>query len=70
MLSTNTVRSPASKAPAVLLALSPAPSVVRVLLAFPVNCSCEVDPQQGPPTPVVACTCPNCTAAKEAKRNA
>jgi signal peptidase I len=27
---------------------------------FPVNCSCEVDPQQGPPTPVVACTCPNC----------
>src|SRR6266446_8101506 len=27
---------------------------------FPVNCSCEVDPQQGPPTPVVACTCPSC----------
>lgn len=27
---------------------------------FPVNCSCEVDPQQGPPTPVVGCTCPNC----------
>src|SRR5216684_7607405 len=27
---------------------------------FPVNCSCEIDPQQGPPTPVVACTCPNC----------
>src|SRR5207248_8209657 len=27
---------------------------------FPVNCSVEVDPQQGPPTPVVACTCPNC----------
>jgi signal peptidase I len=30
---------------------------------FPVNCSCEVDPQQGPPTPVVACTCPNCRYA-------
>jgi signal peptidase I len=27
---------------------------------FPVNCSSEVDPQQGPPVPVVACTCPNC----------
>src|SRR5438552_6168606 len=27
---------------------------------FPVNCSSEVDPQQGSPTPVVACTCPNC----------
>jgi signal peptidase I len=27
---------------------------------FPVNCSSEVDPQQGPPDPVVACTCPNC----------
>jgi signal peptidase I len=27
---------------------------------FPVNCSSEVDPQQGPPTPVVGCTCPNC----------
>jgi signal peptidase I len=27
---------------------------------FPVNCSNEVDPQQGPPTPVTACTCPNC----------
>ncbi len=29
-------------------------------LEFPVNCSSEVDPQQGPPVPVVACTCPNC----------
>jgi signal peptidase I len=27
---------------------------------FPVNCSSEVDPQQGSPDPVVACTCPNC----------
>src|SRR5438105_2346766 len=27
---------------------------------FPVNCSFEVDPQQGDPLPVVACTCPNC----------
>jgi signal peptidase I len=27
---------------------------------FPVNCSSEVDPQQGPPVEVVACTCPNC----------
>src|SRR5207249_4703462 len=27
---------------------------------FPVNCSCEVDPQQAPPTQVVACVCPNC----------
>src|SRR5438132_6717531 len=27
---------------------------------FPVNCSCEIDPQQGPATPVVACACPNC----------
>ena len=28
---------------------------------FPVNCSCEVDPQHGnPPSPVTACTCPNC----------
>jgi signal peptidase I len=27
---------------------------------FPVNCSCEIDPQQAPATPVVACTCPNC----------
>jgi signal peptidase I len=27
---------------------------------FPVNCSSEVDPQQGPPIPVVGCTCPNC----------
>jgi signal peptidase I len=27
---------------------------------FPVNCSSEVDPQQGPPVPVVGCTCPNC----------
>jgi signal peptidase I len=27
---------------------------------FPVNCSCEVDPQQQPATPVVGATCPNC----------
>lgn len=27
---------------------------------FPVNCSSEVDPQQGPPVEVIACTCPNC----------
>src|SRR5205085_6930772 len=27
---------------------------------FPVNCSSEVDPQQGEPVPVVGCTCPNC----------
>jgi signal peptidase I len=27
---------------------------------FPVNCSSEVDPQQGPPIAVVGCTCPNC----------
>ncbi len=27
---------------------------------FPVNCSSEVDPQQGPPTPVAGCICPNC----------
>jgi signal peptidase I len=27
---------------------------------FPVNCSNEVDPQQGPPIPVTACTCPVC----------
>ena len=27
---------------------------------FPVNCSSEVDPQQGPPIPVVGCICPNC----------
>src|SRR5437016_11178350 len=28
---------------------------------FPVNCSFEVDPQQGEsPTPAVGCTCPNC----------
>ncbi len=27
---------------------------------FPVNCSSEVDPQQGPPVPVIGCTCPNC----------
>jgi signal peptidase I len=27
---------------------------------FPVNCSSEVDPQQGEPTPVVSATCPNC----------
>jgi len=27
---------------------------------FPVNCSSEVDPQQGDPVAVVGCTCPNC----------
>jgi signal peptidase I len=27
---------------------------------FPVNCSSEVDPQQGDRTPVRSCTCPNC----------
>lgn len=27
---------------------------------FPVNCSSEVDPQDGHPTPVRGCTCPNC----------
>jgi signal peptidase I len=27
---------------------------------FPVNCSSEVDPQQGSPVAVVGCTCPNC----------
>jgi signal peptidase I len=27
---------------------------------FPVNCSQEVDPQAGPPVPVIGCTCPNC----------
>src|SRR5437868_4617887 len=27
---------------------------------YPVNCSSEVDPQQGPPIPVLGCTCPNC----------
>jgi signal peptidase I len=27
---------------------------------FPVNCSPEVDPQQGPPMPVTGCTCPQC----------
>jgi signal peptidase I len=29
-------------------------------IEFPVNCSSEVDPQQGQPTPVVGCVCPNC----------
>jgi signal peptidase I len=29
-------------------------------LSFPVNCSSEVDPQSGPPVPVIGCTCPNC----------
>jgi signal peptidase I len=29
-------------------------------LDFPVNCSQEVDPSQGPPTPVVGCVCPGC----------
>src|SRR5205085_6577499 len=27
---------------------------------FPVNCSCEVDPQGEPPADVIGCTCPNC----------
>jgi signal peptidase I len=27
---------------------------------YPVNCSSEVDPQQGDPDPVIAGTCPNC----------
>jgi signal peptidase I len=27
---------------------------------FPVNCSCEVDPQQQAPSPVIGATCPNC----------
>jgi signal peptidase I len=27
---------------------------------FPVNCSSEVDPQRGQPSPVVGCFCPNC----------
>jgi signal peptidase I len=27
---------------------------------YPVNCSSEVDPQQGPPVDVLGCTCPNC----------
>jgi signal peptidase I len=27
---------------------------------FAVNCSSEVDPQQGPPVEIIACTCPNC----------
>jgi signal peptidase I len=27
---------------------------------FPVNCSSEVDPQTGPPTPVIGGVCPNC----------
>lgn len=27
---------------------------------FPVNCSNEVDPPEGPPIPVVGCMCPNC----------
>lgn len=29
-------------------------------LEFPVNCSLEVDPGEGPPTFVSGCTCPNC----------
>src|SRR5262249_55810747 len=29
-------------------------------LEFPVNCSSEVDPQEGAPTPVEGCYCPNC----------
>jgi signal peptidase I len=27
---------------------------------FPVNCSAEVDPQDGRPVPVTGCRCPNC----------
>ncbi len=27
---------------------------------FPINCSAEGDPGAGPPTPITACTCPNC----------
>src|SRR5262249_39750966 len=27
---------------------------------FAVNCSREVDPQDGPSVPIVGCTCPNC----------
>jgi signal peptidase I len=27
---------------------------------FPVNCSQEVDPQEGRPVPVIGCECPNC----------
>jgi signal peptidase I len=27
---------------------------------FPVNCSNEVDPNDGPPSPIYACICPNC----------
>jgi signal peptidase I len=29
-------------------------------IKFPVNCSSEVDPSEGPPTWVHGCTCPNC----------
>lgn len=29
-------------------------------LKFPVNCSQEVDPNEGKPSPVYACICPNC----------
>jgi signal peptidase I len=29
-------------------------------IKFPVNCSSEVDPTEGHPTAVYACTCPNC----------
>jgi signal peptidase I len=32
----------------------------KCTLEFPVNCSSEVDPQQGDPTPVTGCICPNC----------
>jgi signal peptidase I len=35
--------------------------------SFPVNCSSEVDPQQGPPIPVVGGTCPNCRYAIDFK---
>jgi signal peptidase I len=43
-------------------------------IVFPVNCSNEVDPSDGgPPTPVEACTCPNCRYhidfLEEMKRN-
>jgi signal peptidase I len=37
---------------------------------FPVNCSSEVDPQEGrPPTIITGCTCPNCRLPIQFKRN-
>ncbi len=39
-------------------------------LVFPVNCSCEVDPQQPqPPTPVIGAACPNCDYHFDLNRN-